>query len=346
MNPEEIVRLGIVRCDTHAYYFGMMLDECDPMLLLKNNFVVHHYATDIYNPRELSKIKRIPGFKIVKAYDEKIENAKDFSDTFYGIPAVCESIGEMTEGIDAAFICDCDGGGGDHLKYSLPFIKKGIPAFIDKPFASTLHDSLVIIDSAKKYNTPIMNASILSHVPVAEHFRNRFREIDPVGLGVIKGVGGAFSQELEGKKVTGGIEERLAYIIHGISLGINLFGKGVEWVEAMGTLPLEYLHMHLRNGIEVMVMNTSIDIFPESCSFYADAYSRNGALHSYAIGDPEFLAGGARILELFKAMIENGRAPIPYEDIIEHIAVVEAGIIAQNTGKRVYIDELIRNTKI
>lgn len=157
---------------------------------------------------------------------------------------------------------------------------------------------------------------------------------------MVKGVGGAFSQELKGKAVAGGIEERLAYIIHGIALGINLFGKGVEWVESMGTLPLEYLHIHLKSGVEILVMNTSVDFFPESCSFYAAAYSKFGAVHSQPIGDPEFIGGAAKILRLFKKMIQTGKPPVPYEDILEHIAVVEAGQIAQKKGGRVYLKDL------
>ena len=145
-------------------------------------------------------------------------------------------------------------------------------------------------------------------------------------------------QGVNGLEPTGGLEERLAYIIHGISLAIHLFGKGVEWVDCMGALPMEYLHLHLRSGVEVMVFNTSIDIFPESCSFFAEAYSKRGAIHSPPIGDPEFIAGGAKILRLFKQMIRTGKRPVPYEDILEHIAVVEAGQIAQREGKRVYLD--------
>ncbi len=349
--PEKI-RLGLVRCDTHSYYFGAMLNKCDPLLLQKNNYVVHHYLTNIYNPKRLT-MPKVTGFRLVKVYDYNPEEAKKFSETFLSKPQICETLEKMTEGIDAVFIADCDGGGGDHLKLATPFLKKGIPAFVDKPFASTLRDAKAVVALGKKYNAPIFNSSILSVVPAADQFKNRINEIvraywpvpsslPPAGsiLGVVKGVGGAFSQELKGKAITGGLEERLAYVIHGIALGLNLFGRSVEWVECMGTLPLEYLHMHLKSGVEILVMNTSIDFFPESCSFYAAAYSKFGTIHSQPIGDPEFIGGGAKILRLFKKMILTGKPPVPYEDILEHIAVVEAGQLAQKTGKRVYLKDI------
>jgi len=348
------IRLGVVRADTHGYYYGAMLDKCDPLLLQKNNYVVHHYFSDIYDAKILN-MPWIGGFEIVKIYDYNPENAKKFSETFLNKPEVCEKLEKVTEEIDAVFIADCDGGGGDHLKLATPFLKRGIPTFVDKPFALTFEDAKEIVRLANRYHAPLFNASILSYVPQASKFKKRFDEIitypswpvpsikppAQIGLGVIKGVGGAFSQELKGKKVIGGLGERLAYIIHGISLAINLFGKNIEWVESMGNLPLEYLHLHLKSGTEVLIMNTSVDVFPETCSFFVSAYTKYGVIHSPPIGDPEFIYGAEKILQLFKKMVLTGKPPVSYQDFLLHIAVVKAGQISQKTGKKVYLKDIL-----
>lgn len=347
------IRLGIVRADTHAYYYGIMLDRCDPMLLLKNNYVVHHYASSIYKPQLLT-CPKVGGFEIAGIYDQDSKSARMFSETFNNKPVVYESVNEMADHVDAVFIADCDGSGSDHLKFAEPFLKKSVPTFVDKPFASTLADAQAIVKLANKHKTLMFNASILSYVPAASRFKKRFDEIAstyypvpeqlaavPIGLGVIKGVGGAFSQELSGKAVSGGIEDRMAYIIHGVSLALNLFGTDIEWVEAMGGLPLEYLHLHTQSGVEIVIINTSVDIFPESCSFYASAYSKYGAVHSGAIGDPEFLGGGKKILEIFKKMLKTGVAPVSYSEFIRPIAVIEAAQAAQKKGQRVYIKDIL-----
>jgi hypothetical protein len=344
------IRLGMVRGDTHGYYFGAMMQKCDPLLLQKNNYVVHHYFSNIFDPAKLT-MPFVPGFEISCVYDPEPEKAQAFAETFLNKPEICEKAADMLKHIDAVFIADCDGSGADHLKLAEPFIKNGIPAFIDKPFALTLADAGKIVKLAEKHKVPIFNSSILSQVPAADKFKLRFDEIisapswpvpeDPpeprVGLGVVKGVGGAFSQELAGKVLSGGIEERMAYIIHGVALALNLFGHGVEWVEAMGSLPLEYLHLHLKNGTEVMIMNTAIDIFPETCSFFASAYTKYGVVHSPPIGDPEFIYGAEKIIKLLRQMIKTGKPPVAYHEIIEHIAVVEAGQLAQKTGQRVFL---------
>ncbi len=346
------IRLGVVRADTHAYYYGIMLDKPDPIKLQQTDYVVHHYASDIYNPRRLVN-PTVAGFEIAAVYDYDVEKSRKFADTFGGRPAVCEKLDDMLGKVDAVAVFDCDGSGYDHLKLATPFLKAGVATFVDKPFALTVKDAKAIVNLARKHKTPLFNASILTHVPAAAEFKNRFAEISktfwpvpdgvskaPVKLGVVKGVGGAFSQDLGGKAVTGGLEDRMAYIIHGVSLGLHLFGLGVEWVEAMGTLPLEYLHIHLKHDADVMVMNTAVDVFPEECGFFASAYSKFGAIHSPRIGDPEFLGGGQKIMQLFKGMCKTGKPPGDYNDFIEHIAVVEAGMLAQQKGRRVYLKEV------
>ena len=348
------IKLGMVRADTHGYYYGIMLDECDPLVLQKADYVVHHYASNIYSASVLS-VPKVPGFEIARVYDYSFDKAKRFSETFHGRPIACERLEDVAEDVDAVVVMDCDGGGGDHLRLATPALKKGLPTFVDKPFASTLRDAQAIVQLARKTGAPLFNASILSYVPAAAQFAQRFDEIRvaywplPAGVttapalcGVIKGVGGAFSQDLAGKAVSGGIEERLAYIIHGVSLALHLFGTGVEWGEAMGTLPLEYLHLHLNNGNEVTILNTSTEFFPEACSFYASAYSRFGAVNSPPIGDPEFLGGAQIIMQKFRRMCQTGKAPVPYESFLEHIAVIEAGQVAQKKGARVYLKDVWR----
>jgi hypothetical protein len=313
-----------------------------PEKLVAYDYIVAHYYQNIYDPFDLEKLPRVRGFEIVKCYDHERERAEQFAETFAGRPQVCDTVEEMVEGIDAIFIADCDGGGGDHLALATPFLRKGIASFVDKPFASTLDDARAIVRLAKRHGTPLYNDSILSVVPAADMFKSRFREIREATVGVIKGVGGAFSQENVGERDFGGIEDRLAYIIHGIALALNLFGNDVEHVEAMGTLPLEYLHLHMASGREVMILNTSVEHFPERCNFYAAGYSQFGAVASNPIGDFEFIYGGQKILRNFKRMIQTGQPPRDYDNILLHIAIVEAGQIAQRKGEQVRVKDVLR----
>src|SRR3990172_4817517 len=111
----------MARCDTHGYYLGALMALCDPLLIEKYNKIVHYYATDWYDPKNII-LPTTYDFEIVKCWDYDVKRAEQFSETFLGKPKVCTAIEEMPDGIDAAFVADCDGGGGDHLKLSAPFV--------------------------------------------------------------------------------------------------------------------------------------------------------------------------------------------------------------------------------
>ncbi len=58
------------------------------------------------------------------------------------------------------------------------------------------------------------------------------------------------------------------------------------------------------------------------------------------IGDPHFLRGGHRLLLKLRQMLRTGRPPVDYADLLEPIAVVEAGQKAQRTGRRVHLRDV------
>ena len=77
------IRLGMIRCDTHGYYFGMLKAPCDPLLVEKHNKIVHFYATDWYDPKHVI-LPTTYDFEIVKCYDYEYERALEFSEAFLG----------------------------------------------------------------------------------------------------------------------------------------------------------------------------------------------------------------------------------------------------------------------
>ncbi len=231
----------------------------------------------------------------------------------------------MLEDVDAAYIADSSspGDGADHLELARPFLERGIPTFVDKPFAPTLADAKEMVRLAKENNTPLMNASILAHTDVGKHFKRRFDEIGEVGLVIVKGVGPSNSG-----------------IVHGLALAQGLVGYGVEWVESIGSIPQECILCHYPSGLEAFVISAPIGVFERTCTFHCSAYSKLGVVHCPGICEPEFHTGTRRIVELFRQMIDTGEPPIPYEHILEPIAIIEAARIAQKTGKRVALREV------
>ena len=105
-------------------------------------------------------------------------------------------------------------------------------------------------------------------------------------------------------------------------------------------VPLNYIHMQYANDKQGLVINGPVDLFPDRCDFHATAHSKNGTLHSPPIGDPEFMGGGKVIFELFRKMVRTGKPVIPYESILEKIAIVDAALLSQKRGRTVRLSEI------
>ena len=324
------IRVGMIRCDLHALYYGALIEKHDAraMMDMGRGYAAHYYHYTNYADPTLITVPTVKGFTIAKVWNQNREDAEIASAIFNGIPQVCESFEECSEDVDLVFIADCNGDGSDHLELATPGLKKGVPTFVDKPFAYTLRDAQQMIKLAEKRSTPVMSLSILRAVPHARHFRDRLQEIEPVGFGSIKGAG-----------------QILAGSIHTISLAQHIFGAGVEAVDCMGPSELAYLHldyggMPKRPSAGVMLNCDSGPTY--HCALYVSAYSAKGAIHSGQIGDYEFPWGAAEILRKIKRMVRTGKAQAPVEEMLECIAIAEAGRLAQETGKRVYLRDVMR----
>ena len=74
MSDNDQIRLAVVRCDSHAYWFAPYLDEVDPAVLATRSEdaptrqEVHHLGC-VRGNYEQMEIQRIPGFTITKVFD-------------------------------------------------------------------------------------------------------------------------------------------------------------------------------------------------------------------------------------------------------------------------------------
>ena len=132
----NIIRVGIIRCDTHGMYYGALIDKHDPVLLrdpLKGKKPgkytwqtggVHFLFYQFYTDRTRMTVPTEDGFQIVKIWDEDIQAAQTFSAVFYNKPQICKTFEEVSGDVDLIFIADCNGEGSDHLKLAAPGLKK------------------------------------------------------------------------------------------------------------------------------------------------------------------------------------------------------------------------------
>jgi hypothetical protein len=335
------IRVGVIRCDLHALYYACLMDDHDPLLLRGPNLIrrekmrdswlnggAHFYFYTHYADPCRMTAPRVSGFRIARLWDRDPEIAEVASRIFHGRPRVCRAVEEASDDVDMVFIADCNGDGSDHLRLATPGLRKGVPTFVDKPVASTRADARAMVRLAARHDAPLLSLSILRTVPQFTLFRRRFAEVGGARFGVIKGGGRA-----------------LAGQIHAISLAQHLFGDGVQSVACMGDAPLDYIHLGYGDRKDRpsagVVLNCASGPTPH-CAFFASAFGPLGAVHSPPIGDFEFPRGAARNLELARRMVRQRRSPVPSDEMLENIAVVEAARLAHRLGRPALISEVWR----
>ncbi len=325
------VRIGMIRCDLHAYWYAALFAAHDPIRFRDAQPGLHWLFYGGYwdRPEEL-KAPTVSGLELSKLWDVDRKAAEEMATVFNGGPVVCDSIEELCTDVDLVFVADCYTAGDDHLQLASPSLERGIPTFVDKPLSSSLQDARMMVELAEKHKAPLMSTSLLRMSPHADRFRSRFAEIAPVVQGVVRGAVGK--------------EGNLAGIFHTLSLAQGLFGDGVEHVQCMGTRPFEYLHLHYPNAggepFDVLAMNNYVVARHIYCGFRCDVYGQTGVIHSPFVDDFLFPHAGIRTLEGLKSMATTGTAPVSSTSMLEFMAIVEAGRRAQAEGRQVYLSSV------
>jgi len=338
----KAIRVGLIHCDLHAIYYATMMDRHDARMLMGPDLIgtekrtkdcwlrggAHFYHYTFYADRLRMTAPRVKGFRITRIWDQDREIADVGCRLFRGRPKACERIEQASDDVDMVFIADCNGDGSEHLRWARPGLQKGVPTFVDKPLAYDVKDAMAIVRLAKRHRTPMLSLSILRSVPQAEEFARRFDELGGADFGIIKGGGAS-----------------MAGHIHAISLAQHVFGNGVVSVECMGQRPLAYVHLDYGERADRpsrgVVLNCDSGTSPH-CAMFVSAYGPRGAIHSPEIGDWVFPEGAARNLELAREMVRTGKTPVPYEDMVENIAVAAAARRAQKLGRTVGLREVWR----
>lgn len=222
----------------------------------------------------------------------------------------------MIGAIDAALIIDDTGGGATHAELARPFLKAGLPVFIDKPMTTDYADAAALFDLAKQHHAPLMSSSAL-----------RF----PVEL-----------QEAEPAFISAGTLSSI------ISVGPGeWFYYGIHAVELLGTITLDrpqWVHHHAleQKDIAVIGYDSGLTAIVETLrdaayTFHITAYGSNG-LASMEVQDTEgFYANTMR--EVVR-MVETRVAPLTPEQTLDVMAILHAGTRSAETGQRVMIDEI------
>jgi hypothetical protein len=141
-----MIRLGIVDFDTsHAVEFTKRLNHID---IAEDQWV-----------EGAKVVAGVPGTSQIApdTIPKNTETLRKYGVAILGDPA------ELFDKVDAVLVESVDG--SVHRARAMPFLERGMPTYVDKPFACSLADARAIADVAMRKHLPLMSSSSLRYAP-------------------------------------------------------------------------------------------------------------------------------------------------------------------------------------
>ena len=293
-----------------------------------NPHMEHRLAT-VHSPaaRELEKkytledIRNDPAFRGVKVtcwWGEDREAAEGMAERL-GVRDVYHTPEEMVQRVDAAMVCSYDP--ADHHRLAMPFLRAGIPTFIDKPFTDNLDEAREMVATARATGAMLFSSSPWKWSPAIQDLAASLGSLGSVRTVVASGPG---------------IEGPFFYVTHSVETLQYLFGVGVEHVSCIRDDLHHAITLRYRDG-RIGFVNAMRDI---SWVRHAVVYGENGYLEA-DVSNPHRDEGQVRTVVEFIHAVRSGKPPLPLEYPEEATKImVAAERSADRGGERVYLEEL------
>lgn len=243
--------------------------------------------------------KRIEGVRVVKIWDPVREAAERLADVC-GIPTVCDTPEECSDGVDAVAIPD--DGTGEHWKYALEPLRKGVPAFCDKPLAMTAKEAKEIAALVRQTGTPFMSASSLRFVPDVVALAAEVPSLGDIHLATT---------------ICG--NELVYYGIHALELAYAVLGRGAVSCLNVGQPGRNIVRVRFENGRDLMLMVAEKEWM--RAGYQINLYGTKG----WKTLTPNLADLYWYLLEKFIELVRTRKETVPVEEEVEVIAVLEAG---------------------
>ncbi len=300
--PLRLAMLGMIPGNGHPYSWSAIVNGYDPVAMARCPYPV----IPVYLGKQPLESMGIPGAKVTHLWTDDPAEAADVAKAAL-IPNVVGKMEEVIGEVDAVIIATDDG--TDHVRRARPFIEAGLPVFVDKPLATT-REELAQFIAWKQAGARILSSSGLRYAPEIQVLRGKpWRWIT---------------------STTAKSWER--YGIHALEPVFTLLGPGLEQVRcdaAGGNVIATLTH---RCGTVVTVA-----IIPDSAGSY-------GRVHAYGNeGSPvvQFADTYAAFRGQLVSVVDwlrSGEDPYPFDETVELMAALIAGIESRESGTLVSVD--------
>lgn len=276
----------------HAKSFSEMFNGYDEELARQHSFPLYK--------------SRIEGARVTHIWDPEREYAELVA-KICGIENVVSDMEEMLGQVDGVIIADDTT--MKHQRRAIPFLKAGLPTFVDKPLSPSIEEAEELIGLAKENNAPFMSCSALRYAKEVEEFLSKKEEIGEI---------------LTGNSICSG--DLIFYGIHALEQLYVCIGPGIRSVQNVGEEGKDIVVITKGDGRKFI-----LTVFKEiSYLFQMNLYGTKG-WREVRVEDSDYFY--SNMLRAFVRMVETRKPPFPPEETLEIIkTLVLARLSAQQGG--------------
>lgn len=292
-----MIRLGIVDMDTsHCVEFTKRLNHKG---ISQDQWVDGAQVIGaVRMPSQVTETSKVDAY--CKAWTEEL-----------GLPFF-EKPEDLIGKIDAVMIEANDG--SVHLERARPFLEAGIPAYIDKPFATSVSDAREIIALAERKKLPLFSASSLRFAPEVVKMASGGYE-----TGAIHGCDVFCPASLHVRN-----PGLFHYGIHGVETLFTIMGPGCEKVWCASQQGADKVVGQWKDGRIGTVRGIR-----EGASGYGVTAFGEKKVQQIGISTQYIYR---ELLKHVVAMFQTGKPPIPVSETLEIVGFIEAAYLSAKAG--------------
>jgi predicted dehydrogenase len=295
--PKELrlAMLGMIEGNGHPYSWSGIVNGYNPDEMAKCPYP----GITAYMGRQPLESVRIPGARVTHIWTDDPADAPKVAAASL-IANVVSQPEEVIGQVDAAIIATDDG--NDHVRRARPFIEAGLPTFIDKPMATNIADLRQFVQWHRE-DRIMLSTSGMRYAP-----EMRLSDAQRAHLGDLRWITSFTCKTWE------------RYGIHALEAVEPLLGTGFLTVQAHSDEGGDVMHLTHRSGVRLTI------------GALHDAYGSFGAVHLYGTkGDLALKLSDTynafrSQLVAFIDMLHTGTRPLPFDETVELMAVIIAGI--------------------
>jgi predicted dehydrogenase len=314
-NEIRLAMLGMVDGNGHPYSWSAIFNGYDEKEMASCPFP----GIPEYLGKEPKESLIIKGAKVTHIWTDDPEDAKKVSKASL-IKNVVDRPEDVIGQVDAVIIATDKG--FEHVKRCLPFIGKNIPIFIDKPLADNEED-LKIFMSWVRNGEKIMSSSCMRYCKEFAPYRMSVNNLGKLRYASIS---------------TPKSWER--YGIHALEGIYPILGPGFVSVRNVGEAKRDIVHLRHKSGTDVII--PAVD----------DMYGSFGVMQLCGTKDnatavmKDSFYSFKKQLEAFVEYIRTGYRPFPFEETVELMKMVIAGILSRKEKSEIYLEDIAKGIKL